>query len=541
MARIYISSTREDLQNEREAAAKAVRRLGHQAIYMEDYVATNQRPVDKCVKDVVHCDVYVGIFAFRYGDIPAGQNKSFTHLEYEAAVHAGIPCLIFLMDPDAPHKVKFVDTGDERQKIDHLRQELKEKYMVSFFKSAEELGGLVSSAVSNPKLYQPKKVMTPSNPPKKNNDMDPFSPLPIKPMLEKERKLKSIIPWLAGAMAIVVVVFIWGMIKQKPTPTNPTPMEKNHPVTQSEQKPEPKPPLNNKVTTLPKKEIKKDEEKQENTNTEKPATNPVTQSKQYPKPEQPTETKSIELPAEEIKKEVEKPTPTEISILEAYGVPYDMVEIPGGEFQMGATNGRDNECPVHHVRVSGFRMGKTEVTQGLWKAVMENNPSNFKKGDNYPVEQVSWNDCQDFLKKLNDKTGGNYRLPYEAEWEYACRAGTTGDYYGNLDDIAWYEENSNKAAHPVGQKKENAFGLYDMSGNVYEWCQNWYGPYDSSNQINPTGPASGVSRVCRGGGWIYFGWYARSAIRSGPSPDYRYNDLGFRFSQVISSPASKQQ
>jgi formylglycine-generating enzyme required for sulfatase activity len=149
MAKIYISSTYVDLKEEREAAAQAVRRLGHQSVYMEDYVAAPQFPVDKCLQDVRHCDAYIGIFAWRYGFIPDGYVKSITHLEYETAKKAGIPCLIFLLDKKAPWPVEYVASGEERQKIDQLRNELMKKYIVSFFKNADELSGKVSPAVSN--------------------------------------------------------------------------------------------------------------------------------------------------------------------------------------------------------------------------------------------------------------------------------------------------------------------------------------------------------------------------------------------------------
>jgi hypothetical protein len=152
MARIYISSTYVDLITEREAAAQAIRRLGHLAIAMEDYVATDQRPVDKCLQDVKRCDAYVGIFAWRYGYIPEGYDKSISHLEYETAKNAGIPCLIFLTDQKAKWPVEYVTTGEERIKIDQLRSELKKEYIVSFFKNADELGGLVSAAVSKLKF-----------------------------------------------------------------------------------------------------------------------------------------------------------------------------------------------------------------------------------------------------------------------------------------------------------------------------------------------------------------------------------------------------
>ena len=163
---------------------------------------------------------------------------------------------------------------------------------------------------------------------------------------------------------------------------------------------------------------------------------------------------------------------------------------------------------------------------------MGNKPSNFK-GDNLPVEQVSWEDCQTFIGKLNDLTGKRFRLPTEAEWEYAARGGKRSNhtqYSGssNIDDVAWYSGNSGSKTHPVKTKKPNEFGLYDMSGNVNEWCQDWYGSYSSNAQTNPTGPDSGSYRVFRGGTWSIFGWFCRSSFRGNSSPGYRGYGLGFR-------------
>ena len=213
------------------------------------------------------------------------------------------------------------------------------------------------------------------------------------------------------------------------------------------------------------------------------------------------------------------------------------VEIPGGSFQMGSPSdesGRyDSEGPQHGVTVSGFEMLTTEVTQAMWVSVMGSNPSHFK-GDNLPVEQVSWNACQDFIKKLNQRDSGkNYRLPGEAEWEYACRAGTTTRFYsGNsdsdLDRVGWYSGNSDNKTHPVGQKQPNAWGLYDLHGNVWEWCQDWYGYYPSGSVTDPRGPSSGSYRVYRGGSGRSSAKICRSAYRGYCDPSFRLSYLGFR-------------
>ena len=214
----------------------------------------------------------------------------------------------------------------------------------------------------------------------------------------------------------------------------------------------------------------------------------------------------------------------------------NMVYVEGGTFTMGATSEQkkpdDDEKPTHRVSLSSFYIGKYEVTQALWKAVMGSNPSHWK-GDNLPVENVSWNDCQTFLRKLNAMTGQNFRLPTEAEWEFSARGGNWSrgyQYSGSnvLSDVAWYYDNSGSKTHNVGTKAPNELGIYDMSGNVWEWCQDWKGSYIGSAQTNPKGPSSGSYRVDRGGSWFNFAWSCRVACRYCHTPDYRYFDLGFR-------------
>ena len=219
------------------------------------------------------------------------------------------------------------------------------------------------------------------------------------------------------------------------------------------------------------------------------------------------------------------------------GASIEMVAIKGGTFQMGSNEG-DDEKPIHSVTVSDFSIGKTEVTQAQWVAIMGSNPSSFK-GDNLPVEQVSWDDVQVFLGKLNVKTGKTYRLPTEAEWEYAARGGKDSQGYtysgsNTIADVAEYDGNNNKSTKPVAGRKPNELGLYDMSGNVWEWCSDWYGEnyYASLLQNNPQGPSTGSNRVFRGGSWPDHASYCRVAIRGLVTPYYRSYNLGFRLALV---------
>ena len=216
------------------------------------------------------------------------------------------------------------------------------------------------------------------------------------------------------------------------------------------------------------------------------------------------------------------------------GVSFEMVFVEGGTFQMGSNDGESDEQPVHQVTLSNYHIGKTEVTQELWQAVMGSNPSySGFKGAKNPVNNVSWNDCQEFISKLNRLTGGRFRLPTEAEWEYAARGGNKSrgyKYSGSdyLGRVAWYEDNSDSKVHPVGSKSPNELGLYDMSGNVREWCSDWYDSYLSSPQTNPTGPSSGNNRMGRGGSWDHNATRCRVANRGGSAPAFSSGSLGLR-------------
>ena len=229
-------------------------------------------------------------------------------------------------------------------------------------------------------------------------------------------------------------------------------------------------------------------------------------------------------------------TPT-IQTFTAKGVSFNMVLVDGGTFTMGATSeqGSDaanDEKPAHQVTLSTYHIGETEVTQELWQAVMGSNPSKFK-GSKLPVENVSWDDCQTFITKLNRLTGKTFRLPTEAEWEFAARGGNQSKGYkysgsNTIGDVAWYDSNSGSKTHDVGTKAPNELGIYDMSGNVWEWCQDRYGSYSSSSQTNPAGPSLGSIRVPRGGSWGDYARFCRVSIRSYVTPVNRSRGLGLR-------------
>ena len=221
-------------------------------------------------------------------------------------------------------------------------------------------------------------------------------------------------------------------------------------------------------------------------------------------------------------------------ILKVNGIEYPMVYVSGGSFMMGSDDSEaySDEKPVHRVTLSSYRIGKYEVTQELWEAVMGSNPSYFK-GSRRPVENVSWEDCQTFIRKLNSLTGQTFKLPTEAQWEFAARGGNSSrgyKYSGSnyIENVGCYYDNSGSTSHNVGTKSPNELGIYDMSGNVYEWCRDWKGTYSSSSQVDPEGPSAGSYRVLRGGSWYYYARGCRVSYRGGNSPDDRDDYLGLR-------------
>jgi formylglycine-generating enzyme required for sulfatase activity len=495
MARIYISSTYEDLKKEREAAAQAVRRLGHQPVYMEDYVAGPQRPVEKCLQDVRSCDAYVGIFALRYGSSPPGYDKSITHLEYETAKKAGISPLMFLLDQKASWPVEYVDTGQERHKVDALRNELKTEYTVSFFKNADELSGLVSAAVSNLILIwvrsSIKSILT-------NKDQ-------IKDINEKPYEFEGV----SAETKNIVMKYLEEDRKNR--------FKEIEEVLNALQA-----RLNNPWDALLDKKIK-------------PVDPDLFNGK--PMPDSGEELKEAD-----------------------FGDRIIMVYIPPGKFEM-VSNDFDRKKLTHEVYLDGYRIGKYEVTIKQYMKFVNETKSHYPEwreegskyhiktgGDDYykklvsnensPILGISWKDAGAYCEWLSKKTGLNFNLPTEAQWEKAARGNDSRQYpWGDRRPdpiLANFGDNIGKTT-PVGSYPEGAspYGLLDMAGNVWEWCSDWYGPYNTYYQKNPTGPVSGTMRVVRGGSWYSDAGRLRCAVRDGVDPFGRSCYVGFRLCQDI--------
>ena len=243
-------------------------------------------------------------------------------------------------------------------------------------------------------------------------------------------------------------------------------------------------------------------------------------------------------------------------IFDVNGVQFKMVYVEGGSFMMGATpeqgdDAYDDEKPQHKVTLDDYYIAETQVTQALWQAVMGTTIQTQAQkgswstdlrgvGDNNPMYYISWNDCQEFIRKLNQLTGKKFSLPTEAQWEFAARGGNSSKGYkyagrDNLDEVAWFWDNSNMQTHQVAQKKANELGLYDMTGNVWEWCNDWFDSnyYQSSPERNPQGLTSGGLRVLRGGSWNFLAGFCRVSRRHYHSPDYRNCDYGVRLSLSV--------
>ena len=342
------------------------------------------------------------------------------------------------------------------------------------------------------------------------------------PEPEPEQPRRKWLPWVVG-VAVAAIAFVAVMLLQpKPQSAIEAPADLITAVTQSDTV---------SADEQPVQQVAQQPQKPEPQQTQQQPQQPVQQELvEQPQPTRPESQQPVQQPEPEPESTPEPQRPQ-------HNLPdIAMVYVSGGTFTMGATSeqgsdAENDEKPAHNVTLSGYYIGKYEVTQELWEAVMGSNPSYFK-GDNLPVENVSWNEVQEFLRKLNAMTGKRYRLPTEAEWEFAARGGNSSRGYkysgsDNIGSVAWYGNSKGGGTHAVGTKLPNELGIYDMSGNVWEWCQDWYGSYSSSPQRNPKGPNSRSYRVSRGGCWRFSARYCRVSKRYS-APIICAFTLGFR-------------
>ena len=485
MAKVYISSTYEDLKEQRKLAAEAVRKQGHTPIIMEDYGISPQKPLDKCLQDVSQCDLFIGIFAWRYGTIPKGHEKSITHQEYEEAIKNNIPCLIFLLHESAPWPANLMAKGPERKTIDDLRLHLGENHLICFFKSKRQLSQKVKQAI--------KKEL----PPPKSN------------LLKR----------LAATLLIPIAIVLYLKFAPpdppkdiKPEPTDseavtvdPTPKKKENP-----------------------KSIKKPDYVVE---AEKKGAKTQKNIKGYWEADFGDGIVLIYIPAGEFTMgsddERDREKPLHKVYLDGYWI--GKTEVTVGQYMKFV-----NETKTHYpVWLEPGSDDNIETGSDDWYKRL----GGALTGEHYPIVGVSWHDAVAYCDWLSRKNGITITLPTEAQWEKAAR-GTDGRKYpwgnGKLTGILvnssledGYNYTSPAGSFPAGS---SPFGAMDMAGNVWEWCQDWFDSdyYKNSPKNNLKGPKSGDDRVMRGGGWVNDSGLCRCAYRNCVGPSLRGYDVGFR-------------
>jgi formylglycine-generating enzyme required for sulfatase activity len=507
MTRIYISSTYEDLKKERESAAQAIRRLGHQTIAMEDYVASDIPPVDKCLKDVCKCDVYIGIFAWRYGFIPHGHNKSITHLEYEIAKEAGIPRLIFLLDKKSQWCLEYVDTGDEYLKIEQLREKLNEENTVSFFRNADELSGLLSAAVSNLIL----KMEWTDHKFKKPEDLigKRLGKNVPQDKVGREKRFRN----------TKEVLEAFSALSKEPQKT--VKGKFLAPLDHEQQ------PCSNKNEDFESSVINKARKVYKN-------------EKGFVEADFGDDIIMIYIPAGDFT--MGENDDAHMVYLDDYWI--GKIEVTRNQFQLFV------ESSKYKTDAEKSKGAYTKISY-KWKqkrGINWKNPG-FIQDDGHPVVCISWNDAVEYCKWLSGEKGLTFTLPSEAQWEKAARGADRRKYpwgnhdpyyleefYANYDPgiYNWdlYEKKRFYNTSPVEfyPKGESPYGLSDMAGNVWEWCSDWHESsyYNISSPKNPKGPPYGVKRVVRGGSWHDCDMCLCCANRDSFAPSFRGSNLGFR-------------
>lgn len=509
---IFISSTFADLKDERNLVMQAVLERKCFPAGMELFPAIDREQFEYIKKVIDDSDYYLLIIGARYGSLDEN-GVSFTEKEYDYAVRKGIPVIAFLHSDINSIPLKKTD-GDKElmQKLEAFRCKVQTGRLVNYWKDPHELKAKVISSLvdvfdEQPKIGWIRADKVASGDAQKeierlNNDITTYQNQVNKleaDLAKKEENLRS--------------------------------AEKSSKEAHQKEIKE----LKDQIAQLQQQcdELKAQKEQ---SNKDRLA---IEESYQKKVNEVAGDLENVLDKLKGKRNSMELQPSVETITIPGTDVLFNMVHVEGGTFMMGADDGEEgariNEKPAHQVTLSDYYIGETQVTQALWQAVMGENPSRFKGDPNRPVECVFWADCQRFIEKLNSLTGISFRLPKEAQWEFAARGGNKSKGYkyaggDDIDKVAWYYKNSAGRTHPVAQKAANELGLYDMTGNVWEWCQDLYGDYTDAPQTNPVGPTTGSYCVFRGGSWHVSAGICRVSYRGMDTPGNPLIGLGLRLS-----------
>lgn len=504
---IFVSSTFEDLKEERGRVMETILNFDCFPAGMELFPAMDEQQFEYIKRIIDDSDYYLLIIGGRYGSVDKN-GVSWTEKEYNYAASRGIPVMAFILNDEAYNNLPKKRIDNKRKKLADFKKKVSTDRLIQRWSNADDLALAVAKSLPIVKELQPGIgwVRADSIP---SGDSQ----------MEVDRLQKEIEKYLEEIERLVASVEgLKTSLKQKDAEYLALAM--SYQTEQSETK-----KLQLRIEALKyqikdKKGVIKNLEAQIKYRNER--------------------IKSLEAELEKYKDStpaLEKELQPLTEVFTVKGVSFKMVHVEGGTFMMGTNDDGEadtDEKPAHEVTLSDYWIGETQVTQALWQAVMGENPSRFK-GVNHPVERVSWDDCQAFIKELNRLTGRKFSLPTEAKWEFAARGGNESKgfkYSGsnNINEVAWYDKNSKGKTHPVGEKSPNELGLYDMSGNVWEWCSDWFdgGYYSNSPTNNPVGSSNGSDRVRRGAGWGSSAGSCRVTRRYSRGPSGASFTLGLR-------------
>ena len=538
---IFISSTYADLKDERRMVMQAVLERKCFPAGMELFPAIDRKQFDYIKRVIDDSDYYLLIIGARYGSLDEN-GISYTEKEYDYAVKKNIPVIAFLHSDIKSIPLGKTDMNSELQvKLEKFREKVQTGRLVNYWENAHDLKAKVISSLVDVFEDQPKVGWMRTD----SKEIDKLQKDIKKLMLQTKKKDKSLIETKqcyeeSEKKVINLQTEINSLQKdldelkkqEKERINDYNTLNRNY-QSAKERVLSHKAELIYLKNELNKyKDINKKKEKDIITLEQ---TNRATQDT----------LKNLGRELERILKVIKSPKTIQKEYFRLSGIIFNMVLVEGGTFQMGSTYEKDidtknDESPLHMVTLSSYWIGETQVTQALWSAVMGTNPSYFTGDLRRPVERVSWFECQEFIERLNVKLedqlsplGLKFRLPTEAEWEFAARGGNNSKGYkyagdNDIAQVAWYSENSVGETHPVGEQAPNELGLFDMSGNVWEWCQDWYGLYTQIELSDPTGPENGRFRVFRGGSWRGGAQGCRSTDRYRHEPRRRNDNLGLR-------------